>query len=294
MTARRSGRRFAVERRLSAGRRFAVGRPPIRLRQTIALVLLWLASAGALAGIIPVLVSFGPRPVSVLASGDPQSIYALVEVAALFTAAVGLLWITGLLTLLVICRVLRSGRIVWHRGEQILRAISPRIVRNLLATSLGLGISAAAMAPAHAEMDDDPFDVSLSWGAQTVSEAHDLGASELEPEVLQPAPAAEAVPIEAAPTDATPTDTGPTGAASPNSGLSGTDSASTNEAVTGAEVITVAEGDSLWKIAQRHLGNEATDAQIDAAWRQWHEHNAEQIGPDPNLIFPGMKLTVPN
>lgn len=276
----------------------------MRLRQTIALVLVWLASAAALAGLIPVLFSFAPQPISALTTGDPQSIYALVEVAALFTAAVGLLWITSLLTLLVICRVLRSGRVVWHRGERILRALSPRIIRNLLATSLGLGISAAAIAPAHAEADGDPFDVNLSWGAQTVSEAHNLDAGEAGQEVLQPAPAAEAIPLDADPRDtastdadpaeAAPTDAAPAEAPSPNSGVSGSNSASTNEAVTGAVVITVAEGDSLWKIAQRHLGNEATDAQIDAAWRQWHEHNAEEIGPDPNLIFPGMKLIAPN
>ena len=55
--------------------------------------------------------------------------------------------------------------------------------------------------------------------------------------------------------------------------------------------ITVAPGDSLWSIAAS-LHPDADDASIDAAWRAIYEANADTL-PDPNLIHPGQKLTLP-
>lgn len=58
--------------------------------------------------------------------------------------------------------------------------------------------------------------------------------------------------------------------------------------------VAVQEGDSLWKIAARHLGPDATDAQIAAAWPRWYMANRDVIGDDPNLIVPGTSLTPPD
>ena len=49
---------------------------------------------------------------------------------------------------------------------------------------------------------------------------------------------------------------------------------------------TVVSGDSLSKIAKRQLG----DAN---AWKQIYEANKQLIGDDPDKIFPGQKLRIP-
>lgn len=70
------------------------------------------------------------------------------------------------------------------------------------------------------------------------------------------------------------------------------DRAGTVSTVTGATVVVQA-GESLWTIAARHLGPDPTAEQIAAAWPRWWRANREAIGPDPNLIRPGLHLTVP-
>jgi nucleoid-associated protein YgaU len=61
---------------------------------------------------------------------------------------------------------------------------------------------------------------------------------------------------------------------------------------SGAEVV-VLRGDSLWSIAARHLGPDATTAQIAAEWPRWWSANRDVIGPDPDLIHPGQRLQPP-
>jgi len=54
--------------------------------------------------------------------------------------------------------------------------------------------------------------------------------------------------------------------------------------------VTVKPGDTLWAIAAGHLPSDATDAEIDIAWRAWYAANDELIGADPDLIIPGQHL----
>jgi len=49
----------------------------------------------------------------------------------------------------------------------------------------------------------------------------------------------------------------------------------------------------LWSIAGRHLGPQATDAEIAAAWPRWYAANRDVIGADPNLLHPGQHLVAP-
>lgn len=60
-----------------------------------------------------------------------------------------------------------------------------------------------------------------------------------------------------------------------------------------AREVVVRRGDSLWSIARRHLRAGATDAEVARAWPRWYAANRAVIGPDPNLILPGMRLRVP-
>lgn len=60
-----------------------------------------------------------------------------------------------------------------------------------------------------------------------------------------------------------------------------------------AAPVEVRRGDTLWDIAARHLGPDATPAQIAAEWPRWHAANRAVIGSDPGLIRPGQVLTPP-
>lgn len=57
--------------------------------------------------------------------------------------------------------------------------------------------------------------------------------------------------------------------------------------------VTVRDGDSLSGIAATHLGPAASPGQIDRYWRRVHETNQATIGADPDVIRPGMVLTLP-
>ncbi|MEO6413671.1 MAG: LysM peptidoglycan-binding domain-containing protein [Pedococcus sp.] len=57
--------------------------------------------------------------------------------------------------------------------------------------------------------------------------------------------------------------------------------------------VVVHRGDTLWDIARRHLGPDATEAEVAHAWPAWHEANRTVIGDDPDLIRPGQILRPP-
>jgi hypothetical protein len=66
-----------------------------------------------------------------------------------------------------------------------------------------------------------------------------------------------------------------------------------------AFAVVVRPGDSLWRIAARQLAARSgatappTAAQIAREWPRWYAANRAVIGPDPNLIYPGQRLTPP-
>ena len=57
--------------------------------------------------------------------------------------------------------------------------------------------------------------------------------------------------------------------------------------------IVVRRGDTLWDIAARALGPNASVADIAASWPDWYAANRSTIGPDPDLILPGQRLRPP-
>jgi len=60
-----------------------------------------------------------------------------------------------------------------------------------------------------------------------------------------------------------------------------------------AETYVVRPGDCLWAIAARRLGPSATGTVVDSAWRRIYSQNRTAVGPDPNLIHPGLVLSLP-
>lgn len=59
----------------------------------------------------------------------------------------------------------------------------------------------------------------------------------------------------------------------------------------------VQPGDSLWGIAARMLrdeeGVQPASADVDRLWRSIYEANRAVVGSDPDLIFPGQRLSIP-
>lgn len=60
-----------------------------------------------------------------------------------------------------------------------------------------------------------------------------------------------------------------------------------------ASDVVVERGDTLWSIAQRRLGPDATPLEIADAWPRWFDANRGVIGDDPHTIFPGQILSIP-
>jgi hypothetical protein len=56
--------------------------------------------------------------------------------------------------------------------------------------------------------------------------------------------------------------------------------------------VEVRAGDSLWSLAEQTLDRDASDAEIDAAWRAIAAAN-DRVLDDPDLIFPGTELALP-
>jgi nucleoid-associated protein YgaU len=58
--------------------------------------------------------------------------------------------------------------------------------------------------------------------------------------------------------------------------------------------VVVVAGDSLWRVAARSLGPEASAAAVAAQWPRWYAANRAVIGDDPGLIRPGQVLHAPD
>jgi nucleoid-associated protein YgaU len=59
------------------------------------------------------------------------------------------------------------------------------------------------------------------------------------------------------------------------------------------ETVVVRRGDTLWTVAARHLGPDATNAEIAAEWPHWFTANRAVIGNDPDHLRPGERLRAP-
>lgn len=55
----------------------------------------------------------------------------------------------------------------------------------------------------------------------------------------------------------------------------------------------VRPGDCLWSIAADLVGPSTAPATVDRAWRVLYGHNRALVGPDPDLVRPGVRLVVP-
>lgn len=159
----------------------------------------------------------------------------------------------------------RVPGLLGRHADAVARRIAPFAVRRVAALALGvtvatggLGASAAVPAAGDAPAIPAPPAAALDWPTRPASHALDWGPG--------------AVPVGARPATALP-------AAAQTRGAK--------------HEVVVRPGDSLWRVAARGLGDAATTTRIAVAWPAWWAANRDAIGPDPDLIHPGLRLSPP-
>jgi nucleoid-associated protein YgaU len=207
----------------------------------------------------------------------------VVALAAAAAAWVVLTWLT-VVTAVALATAAVAG--VGSRVHAAALALAPGAARRVVSAAVGLVIAGAPVAaalPAHAGV------------ARVVTAAHRWDDAHH---------TAGRVDLPAAPVPDRPAATVPTGWTPdrpvPAHRRSAQDEAATR-LVTGpsraerrvADEVVVRRGDSLWDIAARHLGPEATAAEVAVEWPRWHRANRAVIGPDPDLLAPGQRLVPP-
>lgn len=66
------------------------------------------------------------------------------------------------------------------------------------------------------------------------------------------------------------------------------------KALGGGSAATVRHGDTLWDIAAAQLPADAGDTARARSCERWYTANRAVIGPDPDLLLPGMRLSHPD
>lgn len=203
----------------------------------------------------------------------------LAEVAVWLTA----LWLgIGLLAALARALPGSAGR----AGDWLARRTLPAALYRLCATAVGLSVLAGPVAAGAA-----PVAPRRAPGCVVLAAVADASPPAWSP----PAPPPPVWPTGGA----VPAPTWPQGRATP-----ATPPAPPTRAVPPAShppssppagsPVTVRPGDSLWLIAARRLGSDATLRQIELGWRDWYAANRTLIGADPGLIRPGQVLVDPD
>ena len=251
-----------------------------------------------------------PHALAVLGSPAPRRVEDAVSQAATLTATGLTLWYltTALVAFVAVTLRTLAGTRRPHLGrtarraslvlETAVRRFGAPMLRSGATLGLGLGVAVGAvpaLATSQPSIEDVPAD--LRPGAVAV-EAGVTAAPTPVPAATTPipAPTTPAPPPEAS--APTPAASAPTPAPQPPA-PSATPAPSDRQAATPdrpapSTAITVADGDSLWRLAAAHLGPDADDAAIAREWPRWHAANAATIGDDPDLLHPGQVLHAPS
>jgi nucleoid-associated protein YgaU len=210
-----------------------------------------------------------------LASGVPRSPADVLVAFLAALAAAGLAW----LVLGVACEALSyAPGTLGRAAARVSAAVSPRMVRRAAGVLLGIGLGAGTTGGAALAAPARTVTAVVQENAADVAPPG-TGARGLPDPAWKPAPDPGWVP--AAPR------------ARPQPDVSVVATAGRRQGWPEPHEVVVHRGDSLWSIAARGLGPDATDAEVAEAWPHWYAANRDVIGPDPDLILPGQVLRAP-
>ena len=203
--------------------------------------------------------------------GTPQATVSLLRASALLLASwlffVSLIGAAG-----AACRSATTARLAWR--------LTPRSIRRLIAVSVVLSVATPGLANA-AESTELPAPILVDLGPAEASASEDADPPELidlGPVVASPRPwHLDAIQ----PTSPLPEAAIATFLQSPSAE---------------SETWQVAPGDHLWSIAEEILaegGASPSESDVEHYWRRLIDANREAIGLNPDLIHPGILLTLP-
>ena len=191
----------------------------------------------------------------------------LIALVAAGVAWAVLAWLTaGLLLCLA-----AEARDTDGRLDRVARAVSPLAVRRLAALLLGLGLVGAPLALAMPAQADRAVSAAAQQADPTPPPVDVPALDRWTPDRPVAPAAASGQPAEPLALLVT----------RPHRGRVVSDH------------VVVRRGDTLWDIAARALGPDASVADIAASWPGWYAANRSTIGPDPDLILPGQRLRPP-
>lgn len=214
----------------------------------------------------------------------------LVAVGVLGVGALAAAWLALGCAALAARAALAAVATVPAALDHVLVALTPRLLRRMVALGLGAGLAAGPLVPPALAAETPP---PLGWQVTEPTTAPSVTAS-IAPAVSGP----DQVRAAAAPSPARAPS--PSSRQSPAPGPAAVDPAPQSPASggpatlsAGPATVVVRPGDCLWSIAAAHLAPGASDADVAAAWPAWYRVNATTVGPDPDLLLPGQVLAVP-
>lgn len=195
------------------------------------------------------------------AAGPAASFDVVVVDLAATLAFASSAWLIGVTVLAILARGLWGRR---RRTSSGLAALTPRLWREFVLTVVG--VSALSGTALTGTASAGP----AAAGPEAASADHDPSG--------RPVPDLAGLRLPDRPSAGRP------GAGRPTAG---------DRNAARPRRVTVRPGDSLWAIASRRLPAEAAGARIARSCHAWYAANRAVVGPDPDLIYPGMSLHPP-
>jgi hypothetical protein len=259
----------------------------LQTRRAPARLLAGLLVPTALAVASAVLSWAASAPIAAVRAPGPAPVDALLALgAAVLCAAVLALAAVGATLSLA---VLLTGRVA-GRLARLAVLLTPRVVRAAVGLAVGVTVVAGPLAGASTASVATSV-TATSVTATAAPRAHESPERPRETRQLPPGwtpdrPAAEDPGARES--------TARLATVVPGGHLStGRAAASRPDSAGRSAEVVVHRGDTLWAIAERHLGPGATAAQVATEWPRWHAANRSTIGADPDLLLPGQRLTAP-
>ena len=205
---------------------------------------------------------------------------AVVALAAALSAWVVLTWLT-LVTSAALATAAVAG--VGSRAHAAALALAPGAGRRIVSAALGLAIVGTPVAAAL------PADAGVA-SVLTAADRTDHAGQQIDL-ATAPVPDRPAATVPAGWTPDRPVRTHRRSANAEAAARLVTGPTRAERRV--ADEVVVRRGDSLWDIAARHLGPDASAADVAVEWPRWHQANRDVIGTDPDLLIPGQRLVPP-